>query len=124
MPYGQGRGFGFRGYSPPWPYVGLGRGGLPRCWAYMPYSPSGENQYGEAYPYYNPPPPHPEGFGGQWMPPYAPPTSPEQELNFLKNQAQMLGQQLDQINARVEELEKGGQKNDRVEELEKDDQKT
>lgn len=26
-----GRGFGFRGSSPPWPYVGLGRGGLPRC---------------------------------------------------------------------------------------------
>jgi hypothetical protein len=26
-----GRGFGFRGSSPPWPYVGMGRGGLPRC---------------------------------------------------------------------------------------------
>ena len=26
-----GMGFGFRGSSPPWPYVGLGRGGLPRC---------------------------------------------------------------------------------------------
>jgi len=49
-------------------------------------------------------------FRGQWMPPYAPPTSPEQELNFLKSQAQMLGQQLDQINARVEELEKIEQK--------------
>jgi NAD-dependent dihydropyrimidine dehydrogenase PreA subunit len=24
-------GFGFRGVSPPWPYVGRGRGGLPRC---------------------------------------------------------------------------------------------
>lgn len=31
---GFGRGFGFRGYSPPWPYVGLGRGGLRRGWAY------------------------------------------------------------------------------------------
>ncbi len=39
MPNGFGRGcgrrggmgFGFRGSSPPWPYVGLGRGGLPRC---------------------------------------------------------------------------------------------
>ena len=28
---GRGWGFGFRGSSPPWPYVGLGRGGLPRC---------------------------------------------------------------------------------------------
>jgi hypothetical protein len=27
MPFGRGwgRGFGFRGYSPPWPYVGRGR---------------------------------------------------------------------------------------------------
>jgi len=38
MPNGYGRGFGrggwglgFRGSSPPWPYVGRGRGGLPRC---------------------------------------------------------------------------------------------
>lgn len=31
---GRGMGFGFRGSSPDWPYVGLGRGGLPRCWAY------------------------------------------------------------------------------------------
>jgi len=30
--FGRGRwGFGFRGSSPPWPYVGIGRGGLPRC---------------------------------------------------------------------------------------------
>lgn len=27
-----GYGGGFRGASPPWPYVGVGRGGLPRCW--------------------------------------------------------------------------------------------
>lgn len=27
----NGRGFGFRGSSPPWPYVGRGRGGQPRC---------------------------------------------------------------------------------------------
>ena len=35
MPYGGyfggGMGFGFRGSSPPWRYVGRGRGGLPRC---------------------------------------------------------------------------------------------
>ena len=39
MPFG--RGFGFRGWSPPWPYVGLGRGGLPRCWGYGGYGPYG-----------------------------------------------------------------------------------
>ncbi len=38
-----GRGFGFRGFSPPWPFVGIGRGGLPRCWYY-------------AYPYWYYPP--------------------------------------------------------------------
>jgi len=26
-----GAGYGFRGNSPPWPYAGRGRGGLPRC---------------------------------------------------------------------------------------------
>jgi hypothetical protein len=26
-----GMGFGFQGSSPPWPYVGRGRGGLPHC---------------------------------------------------------------------------------------------
>jgi len=28
---GYGQGFAFRGSSPPWPYVGRGKGGLPRC---------------------------------------------------------------------------------------------
>ena len=27
----MGMGLGFRGSSPSWPYVGRGRGGLPRC---------------------------------------------------------------------------------------------
>jgi hypothetical protein len=40
MPFG--RGFGFRGWSPPWPYVGQGRGGFPRCWAYGGYGPYGD----------------------------------------------------------------------------------
>jgi len=36
---GFGRGFGFRGDSPAWPYVGRGRGGLPRCMAFShPYN--------------------------------------------------------------------------------------
>ncbi|KUK14616.1 MAG: DUF5320 domain-containing protein [Synergistetes bacterium] len=32
--WGWGRGFRFRGSVPPWPYIGWGRGGLPRCWYY------------------------------------------------------------------------------------------
>lgn len=31
---GCGCGFRFRGATPPWPYIGVGRGGLPRCWYY------------------------------------------------------------------------------------------
>ena len=31
----QGRGFGVRGTSPGWPYIGRGRGGLPRCARYI-----------------------------------------------------------------------------------------
>jgi hypothetical protein len=51
------------------------------------------------------PPPYPGGFGTPGMPPFGPSIPPEQELEFLKNQAQMLRQQLDQIDARVKELE-------------------
>ncbi len=32
---GGGAGLGFRGSTPPWPYVGRGRGGLPRCRYYI-----------------------------------------------------------------------------------------
>jgi len=99
-----GRGFGFRGSSPPWPYVGLGRGGLPRCWYFLGVAPPA----GQApYPYY----------GGAWaasayggptapgMTPFAPPMTREQELDFLKSQAQAVKGQLGEIEARISELE-------------------
>jgi predicted Fe-Mo cluster-binding NifX family protein len=48
------------------------------------------------------------GVGPGMMPQTAPPaTSPEQEIEMLKSQAQMLGQQLNEIQRRLEELEKG-----------------
>jgi hypothetical protein len=34
-----GRGFGFRGFAPPWPFIGWGRSGLPKCW--WPFAPYG-----------------------------------------------------------------------------------
>jgi len=37
--------------------------------------------------------------------PFAPGVSPEQELDFLKNQAEVLKNQIDQINSRIKELE-------------------
>jgi hypothetical protein len=121
--YGRGGwGFGFRGSSPPWPYVGLGRGGLPRCGyflsgaAAMPAQPDypfydnpeaapyyGETGYAGAIPY---------GYAGapmEAMPgadPYAPQMNRQQELDFLKSQAEALGSELDVIMRRLEELGK------------------
>ncbi|HEX7363948.1 MAG TPA: 4Fe-4S binding protein [Dehalococcoidia bacterium] len=94
MPYGQGRGFrfggaglGFRGASSPWPYIGRGRGGLPRCWypglqvGAIPYTAPSEAAYWTA----------PAGEG---------------ELGFLKNQADVMKSQLEEIERRIQDLEK------------------
>ena len=123
--YGYGRGFGrggwgfgFRGSSPPWPYVGLGRGGLPRCGyflsgaAAMP-APPGYPSYGNpgATPYYGEMAylgATPYGYTGAPMgaDPYAPQMTREQELDFLRSQAEAIKGQLEQIDARIKELEK------------------
>jgi hypothetical protein len=114
---GEGWGFGFSGSSPPWPYVGLGRGGLPRCGyflsgaagmpiasAYPSYaSPWAMRYYGEmAYPGSMP-----YGYTGAPMgaDPYAPQMNREQELDFLRNQAEGIKEELDQIDARIKDLE-------------------
>jgi len=94
---GGGMGFGFRGASPPWPYVGRGRGGLPRCGYFLsgagapapwPYQPS--SQWGmPATPGYEP---------------YAPQVTKEEELNYLKDQAEAIKGQLEQIDSRMRDL--------------------
>ena len=80
MPNGFGRGFGFRGWSPPWPFVGRGRGmGMGG------------------------------GMGARMMPPVSPtPQSPApgQELEALRAQSQALAQRLSEIEHHIEELEK------------------
>ena len=110
-----GMGFGFRGNSPPWPYVGLGRGGLPRCG----YFSSGAAGTPAAWPYQRFPYPVDPGFtAGQTaypfpatMPPapgtmpFGPQVTPEQELDFLKDQAEAIKGQLEQIAARMRDLE-------------------
>ncbi len=86
-----GRGFGFRGASPAWPYVGRGRGGLPRCWSpeLAPgYAPAVYGRYGE---------------WGQT--PYAPRMTPEQEIGFLKEESNALKRQLEEIENRISELQ-------------------
>jgi len=70
---GGGSGFGFRGYSPAPPYVGRGRGGLPRC------------QYPGAA--------------------FYPQMTQVEELDSLKNQAQALKEQLERIEARIDNIE-------------------
>jgi hypothetical protein len=67
---GFGAGFAFRGSSPPWPYFGRGRGGLPRC----------------AYP----------GFARITV---------ANERDILQGQAEMMKNQLDDIERRLSELE-------------------
>lgn len=83
MTYGYGRGSGFRGASPEWPYIGRGRGGLPRCWHSSFYG-------GGAYPTQT----------SQWSIPTG-----DQEIGFLKNQADAMKQQLEEINSRIKVLE-------------------
>ena len=110
-----GMGFGFRGSSPPWPYVGLGRGGLPRCGYFL----SGAAGAPAAWSYEQFPSPAGLGFGAGQSPypfpteappapgtiPFAPQATPEQELGFLKEQAEAIKGQLGQIDARMRDLE-------------------
>ena len=110
-----GMGFGFRGSSPPWPYVGIGRGGLPRCGYFLNGAPGAPAQL----PFQQTGYPVNPGFGaGQSSyPPYAASSStfgsapfasqvtPEQELDFLRNQAEVIGEQLEQIETRMRDLD-------------------
>jgi hypothetical protein len=77
-----GRGFGFQGTMPPWPYVGRGKGGLPRC-GY--YSPAGSSA--------------PLGTAAAGS------TGKEREIDYLKSQAGALKKQVEQIELRISNLE-------------------
>jgi hypothetical protein len=88
---GGGAGLGFRGSSPPWPYVGQGRGGLPRCGYYfrgagLSYQPPGT-------------------FRATGYRPFSAPVSREEELTYLKDQAKAVKEQLDSIESRMRDLE-------------------
>ena len=92
MVYGFGRGsgrrggagFGFRGTSPAWPYVGRGRGGLPRCW----------------YPGVAMASPYPPVSSV-----YTPQMTQEGESDWLKSQAEAIKTELNQVEARIRDLE-------------------
>ena len=91
-PGGMGGGWG-RG-------IGGGRGmGWGRGISYAPYArPAAAPFYGGGY--------APQTGAGLWASPYGPQMTKEEELNLLRDQAQMLGEQLQGIQKRVEELEK------------------
>ena len=78
-----GAGLGFRGSSPPYPYIGRGRGGLPRC------------QYpGMALSFRDAP-----------FPAYQPQMTGEQELDLLKRQSGDIRKELERIESRIRDLE-------------------
>jgi hypothetical protein len=78
-----GAGFGFRGSSPPYPYIGRGRGGLPRC------------QYPGLTSYYRETP----------FPAYNAQMTTKQELDLLKKQASEMKKELDKVESRIHELQ-------------------
>ena len=87
MPDGYGRGFGFRGTSPPWPYVGRGRGGrlrfrYPGLWGAAPYI-------------------APVTY---WSAPAS-----KERVGFLKGQVDVMKSQLEDIECRIRKLEKKDQ---------------
>jgi hypothetical protein len=122
MPYG--RGFGFRGWSPPWPYVGRGRGGLPRCWAYganwgasypnpnrvgaYPYPFPGDwDPYRMDYPPYSQfYPEYPQAMGAYESPYESPMPTGKGEKEWLESRAESIRKEIDLIKNRISELEK------------------
>ena len=96
---GGGWGFGFRGTSPPWPYVGIGRGGLPRCGYFL----SGAGAPPAPWPYQ--PPFYSQEPAVSGYTPFTPQMTREEELGYLRDQAEVVKEQLDQIESRMKDLE-------------------
>lgn len=81
-----GRGYGFRGESPPWPYVGWGRGGLPRC-EWRPGWDRGR-RLGRRF----------------YADPYAPAPTRDEEMAGLRQEADALRRELEAVESRLREL--------------------
>jgi len=93
-------GFGFRGDSPPWPYVGRGRGGLPRCGYFL-------SDAGASPDLAYQPPFYGQGPAAPGYAPFPQQMSREDELGYLRDQAEAAREQLEQIESRIRDLEKG-----------------
>jgi hypothetical protein len=91
-------------YPPP---GGYGAPGMSSPYGQPDYPPPGGYGAPGMSPYGQPDYPPPGGYGAPGMSsPYGQPMAPEQEINYLRDQAQMLKQQMDQIEERIKELEK------------------
>ncbi|RPJ64086.1 MAG: rRNA methyltransferase [Dehalococcoidia bacterium] len=97
--FGRGVGFGFKGNSPPYPYVGLGRGGLPRGAYYF-----GSVAAPVSWPYVSPA--YSSSAASQSYASYPASMSKDDELSYLKDKAEAIRQELEQIDARMQEIEK------------------
>jgi hypothetical protein len=93
------------GYSPGWggmppgaAYIMTGQWPTPQAQAYWQAMQSGQ----APFPQYGPG--APSSYPG-FQPPQGPMMTREQELDLLKNQAQFLKQQMEQIDVRIKELE-------------------
>jgi len=96
--FGGGMGFGFRGASPPWPYVGRGRGGLPRCGYFIGGAGApAPRSYNPSF--------YPGMPATSEYPPHASPMTRDEELNYLKDQAEAIKGQLEEIDSRMHDLE-------------------
>jgi len=96
---GGGMGFGFRSSSPPWLYVGRGRGGLPRCGYYLGGAGAPAPWSYQPQPFFSGMPPAP-GYA-----PYPSRMTREEELNYMKDQAEAIKGQLEEIESRMRDLE-------------------
>ncbi len=102
---------GGRGFCSPWGIGAAFRGGLVTSFPWFPhYINRVFGVYGGGIPYSSNIP-----YAGAWgMPygaaaylrvsPFAPQMTKEQELDFLRNQAEVMGEQLEQIEARIRDL--------------------
>ena len=97
--FGGGMGFGFRGTSPSWPYVGRGRGGLPRCGYYFGGAGAPAPWSYQAPSFYSGTPSAPK------YEPSSPRMTREEELNYMKDLAEAIKGHLEEIESRMHDLE-------------------
>lgn len=91
----RGMGFRIRGASPPPPFIGRGRGGLPRCYFFLWQQGLLPDMDSFPQPGQMAPPVPQKDFGDR-----------EQELEALKRALQNLEKQKEDIKKRIEELKK------------------